>query len=82
MRLNPDIGRTISAGISRFMCTGRPVRLFAKVNEEVFTQCHTAILNIAIDDEHLATLVLDVRIELIVPSGKQRRRDVKPFAIE
>src|SRR5262249_52579195 len=78
----PDIRGAVAARIASLVAAGGSVRLLAEVNEEVLVDLHAARLGIAVDHHHAAAVLADLGIELVVPGGEQRGRDVEPLAVE
>src|SRR3954454_8362560 len=65
--LEPDIRGAIAPRIPRLVTAGGAVRLLPEVDEEIWVDRHAPVLDIAVDHQHAAAVLLDVRIELIVP---------------
>src|SRR4029079_17894838 len=64
------------------MAAGGSVRLLAEVNKEALFDLHASLCGVAVDHHHAAAVRADLGIELVVPGGEQRGRDIEPLAVE
>ena len=60
------------------MATARPVRLVAEIHHEIRVDPHPAVFDIAVDHHHDPAPGANLRVELVVPGGEQRRGDIEP----
>src|SRR5688572_19565830 len=79
---DPYIRSAVASRIARLMTAGRTVRLLAEIDEEIRVDRHAPAGGVAVDHQHAAAVLPDVRVELVVPRGEQRGRDVEPLAVE
>src|SRR2546423_2785448 len=78
LRSLEDLGRAIAVLQAHLVCTRRPSRAVAEVDEEVAVDLHAAV-RAAVDAQQPGA---ETRVELVVPGRVERIRDVQPAAVE
>ncbi len=80
--LEPDVARTITAGVPNLMSQNRAVRLSPKINIEVWVQSEATFLGVHINLQQVGPVLQHVWVELLVPRGEQGICDIQPLAIQ
>ena len=80
--LEPDVARTITAGVPNLMSQNRTIRLTPKINIEVWVESETTFLCVHINLQQVGPVLQHVWVELLVPRGEQGICDIQPLAIQ
>ena len=75
----PDVRRDIAAWIAHLMGTCWSIGFIFEGDVEVLIECHASLFAITVDLHQIGSVLLDGRIELIVPRRVQRIGHVQTF---